>query len=1361
MWHSLLSAMPTIKPSSPTNSNGSSSPPHAPQPPSPALNSYVARAALIAKETTDIKNELSSTRPFDFPSPSTEAKTTPLPTDNDISVETVDSDDETVESKNLLDDSPPPKRNASSSNPPSTSKNSPKRTFTDINNTGRGFSPPGRGGRGRGRGRGRGGGRELPSGRDSSTRTPTSSPNKIANSPNKNPSAHLLSAKNNNNNNNNNVNSNTPHESNNNNTIGITNNPPAIIHKTGTPNATSALHNTPPKDSGTRTNNNHSLPPPSSTTPPPGTDVDSMVVDVVETEQGAFVTLSPGGELDPGANKVSHLECNTDSSSVRHPTSAPQDPLKAKTQVQAKIQGQVNVNPPPKNTTLASTANAPTASPAESTILLKLLEQVSNSVSALHSSVQTMESRISQVENHKTSPHIRVEPSPMASIGSTVTPTRRPTYPTATASSNRKTRQTTIHDTHGFACSGNMPTAPPTHVNTDKGSTEPPLSSPSGDSVDSSSSWTTVGPKGKPVDSTVQANHSDETSAAQSLASMKSWVRPSTSTSTTASSDTNRNEQPTIMISYRTSKGNWNKINNGTKVKFNGAYVNECALQLCNYFQIKYEKEVVVIRVTPKEITGSGDNMRFSGTIEFSSAALIRYGTDGFQVTRAHISKELRRLESLLQRTLTTKDYVFYEGMPYGVKALQFDFPPVRRHLWYVGAILVGAPAMLVPSTDSRANDHLADDIWNQALCKTEQGRTVMSKYETPYHRRQVMGVTGYSTTIGKTTHKIVGIAFPKSDEGNKIATAMIRSSWDESEDKPHFFEIAGGMSVTLLPIPSESKQRPAFFHQCVKQAEQVLKKTYTVRLPSVSKNIFNSAYRNTVVENWKELKFIHASARYGDSFPGCVLIFAKSDDIVQSSEEEIAEMLYDKSEGLLAPKKTDKTTTERYVRETLLNANSIRKKPSAPASSDSATVSFANEHKPPKNSPRSVMDLFITNAQREKQAKSVWGFARGRQGGSKRPWTAVSNGPGGVRSIGVWKWEEVEHRVKGCPYALYQNFPTKTEAFYHLFRTMPEAGVKDDASARALWETVPITATNLDNPFVFIPEHKRNGAGGQMWFNDDDTALLFARQLNTIGHPNYEPDDAVRTRRIAELNGETHADPGNSPTVQPTSPPDEPTEDPTEEPTEEMADESDDELPQSQVDAYSPAEATPVKRSRPNNHASTATGTYNHNVHTNYIIFSVAPFTLADEFKGLLCEHIVKDKTLLGKVSLVKKKGELDRFYIAAEVYDVKLGQCIIDTLSSKDFCQIPLNPQWIAAESWAHFYTIYKKSSSHGNLDKLATSSLITRLKQECPISHHIQLDELLCTIDCTFTIHETYQSWFGKTSFSPFGDIEPSTF
>ena len=207
------------------------------------------------------------------------------------------------------------------------------------------------------------------------------------------------------------------------------------------------------------------------------------------------------------------------------------------------------------------------------------------------------------------------------------------------------------------------------------------------------------------------------------------------------------------MITYRTTKGNWNKVNNGTKVKFNGAYVNECALQVCNYFQSKYDKEVVVIRVTPKEITGSGDNMRFSGTIEFSSAALIRYGTDGFQVTRAHISKELRRLESLLQRTLTTKDYVFYEGMPYGVKALQFDFPPVRRHTWYVGAILVGAPSMLVPSTDSRANDHLSDEIWNEVLSSTEAGRALMSQYETPYHRRQVMGVTGYSTTIGKTTH--------------------------------------------------------------------------------------------------------------------------------------------------------------------------------------------------------------------------------------------------------------------------------------------------------------------------------------------------------------------------------------------------------------------------------------------------------------------------------------------------------------------------------------------------------------------------------------------------------------------------------
>ena len=1234
----------------------------------------------------------------------------------------------------LLADSPTAKQPTTQheSSSKSTSKSSPKRTFTDLDTTPK-PSPINHSG-GRGRGRKKNAGRGMRSSTNtlgshlgkalppSPTIPSASSKNKSTSSPFENhPSAKQ---------NNNNTNNKSHHES----TTNKVNNTPhdKSHHESIT---TNKVNNT-PHDSNQNNNKTNITHPPSSSNPPPGTDVDEVAVDVIAANQSAFVSLTPTRVSDTGDNNISHLGRSSNSSPARHPSSVPQDSLKAntKTQDQAKNQDQA----------------------IDSTLLLSLLQQVSTSVTSLKDSVESMENRILQVEQGNTTTQV-VPPA-----SNTPASSHRQSYAAATATTPADTpssKQTTIEDTYAFACTASTTqTAPPSHVNTnlEQTATDPPSSSPSAESVDSTSSWTTVGPKGKPVDTNSQANQSDEASAAQSLASMKSWVRPTTPT-TNPNVSQDRNDQPSIIVNYRVTVGQWNKANEGTKSKFNTAYMNEVATQYCNYLQVKYGKEVIVIRVTPKAITGNGDNMKFSGTIEFSTAQLSRWKTDGFQATRAQINKELGRLESLFQRTLTTKDYAFYDGMPYGVKALQFDFPPVRSKDWYVCAIVTGAPAMLTPSTDGRGNSHLSEQIWTEALSHTEQGRAIMAQYDTPYHRRKVMGVTTYNTTIGRTTHKLVGIAVPKSDEGNKIATALLRSCWNESEENPHFFDIAGGMSVTLLPIPSETKHRPAFFKQCIQEAAETIKNTYTVRVNSVSKNIYNSSHQTTIVDKWEDLKYIHVSARYGDSNPGCVLVLNKTETIVQSTTEEIADILYAKSEGMLAPKPKDKSTTERYVQEAQNNINSIRRnKPR----SESNSVSFANTDKPPKSSPKSVTDLFISNVQRQKQAKSVFGFPRGRHANSRRPWCCISNAIGGVRSMGVDLWENCEHRVKGCPYALYQNFPTKEEAYQHLYRTCPEAGIKDDESARAVWETVPITATNLDNPYVHIPTHKRNGPGGKMWFEDDDAALLFARQLHTIGHPNYEPDAEIRAHRIMELNGTAPPKPSDAPTssTASTTPS---TDQSSTGPTDDMDDESDDDMPASQVDAYSPADATPTKRNRPNSHTPSANGTYNRNTHTNFILFSVAPFTQAEEFKNLLCEHIVNDAKLLGRVSLVKKKGEDEKFFIAAEMYDISLGQRIIDELSSKDLCHIPLDPHWITAESWAHFFTIYTKASSHGNLEALASSKLITRLKQECPLSHHQQLDELLCSNDNAFEVYETYQSWFGKSTFSPFGNIEPSTF
>ena len=975
--------------------------------------------------------------------------------------------------------------------------------------------------------------------------------------------------------------------------------------------------------------------------------------------------------------------------------------------------------------------------------MLKLLEKI-------NSTVQALDNRISHVENTQQQSSIPTNLPSTSTSHPPPTP-HRPKHSTTPSSTpaKSKTKQSTIPETYAFACSGSMT---PSHVDTGIPPVDHPLSSPSSEYIDSTSSWTTVGPKNKPIPT--PQSQADDLSAAQSLTSLKSgfsWVKPSSSNSS-SSSPIPGNTTPTVIFNYRVTKGGWVKANGDTKGKFNSPYVHELAGQLCAYTLSKYNREMNVIRVTPKPIQGNGDNMKFSGTIEVTPAVLTRLGTDGFQATRAHISKEISRSESLLQRAFTTKDFVFFDGMPYGAKAIQFDFPPVRAHDWYVCAIVVGAPPMLAPSTDSQANNHLADQLWDAALLRSEEGRTIHQQYETSFHRRKVMGVTVYNVTLGKTTHKLLGIAVPRSPEGNKIATAILRSSWDESNQAPAYLNIVGGMVVSLLPIPSDAKQRTAYFTQCVKEAQDTLKDTYTIRISSVSTEIFNPHVLESTCNKWDELIYLHCSAKYGNSNPGAVLVFTKTEDIVQSSPDEIAQQLYSKTKNLLKPPPKQAATTARYVSQAQANINSLRRnKPTVPRSADTS-VSFAGPTKPEK-SPTSVIDAFISKVERDRKSKSVFGFAKGKHS-SLKPFCAVTNGPGGARSIGVFLWSDCEHRVKGCPFAVYQNFRTKEAAYAHLQATIPEANVHDDESARALWETVPLTATNLDNEFVYIAPNRRNASGGLMWIKDDDAALVYARQLHTVGHPNYKSDPEERAHALNELNGVSTPPATDEPPpaqANPTSS----TSNPEDE------DDSDDDMPQSQVDAYSPEDVTPIKRSRPNSQVAQPSTAFNPNTDTNIILFQVAAFTTSHEFQKLLLEYLVPDPALLGNVNLAKKKGEDDLYFVAAEFYDVSLGNNIITRLANQDFCHIPMNPKWATATTWAAFFTIYQKTSRHGNLDRLASSTLVHRCKNECPLSHHKQLDNLLCSTDNTFEILETYQSWFGPSTYSPFGNIEPSPF
>ena len=164
----------------------------------------------------------------------------------------------------------------------------------------------------------------------------------------------------------------------------------------------------------------------------------------------------------------------------------------------------------------------------------------------------------------------------------------------------------------------------------------------------------------------------------------------------------------------------------------------------------------------------------------------------------------------------------------------------------------------------------------------------------------------------------------------------------------------------------------------------------------------------------------------------------------------------------------------------------------------------------------------------------------------------------------------------------------------------------------------------------------------------------------------------------------------------------------------------------------------------------------------TTFMSFEVAPFTDNLEFLDILTNWFAKERAsyTIGLVRHAKKKN-CPKFYIVAEILDEELGNNIIASLSDKTYCNIPLNPCWIAATTWQHFYTLFTKQAAHSSLSMIARSTTIQRIKSECPTSHHQQLDELLCSTADEFKIIETYQSWFGESSFSPFGTITPSTF
>ena len=819
-----------------------------------------------------------------------------------------------------------------------------------------------------------------------------------------------------------------------------------------------------------------------------------------------------------------------------------------------------------------------------------------------------------------------------------------------------------------------------------------------------------------------------------------------------AASDPSSASRPGVPVTYNTTHGDWKKHTKAEgHAKFGRQYLSEFATQLCNYVKAKHNFSVEVVSVIPKDSTrGSGDSMRFSGYLFFSPAALSGWEQPDFSLAPTAVSSLLTQLQDVLQRAFSTRGYEAFSDMPFGVQALNCSLAPVSAPSWYAASVLFGLPPSLTPAADGVAIRELAEETWAiLSAHASASDRALLAKYDAPWKRTRVFGLITYTCTVGKKAERLVACAFPKTDEGQAVAAALASAGWDDTEGEPIFFELGGGRTVANVPFPSGgkgSKDHAAFLQNCCGRIKDETAGTYVRRIPSVGAALITDpSLPSRIVSEVTDLQSIHPSCRFGRGYPGGVCIFVKTSEVITSSDEDIAASIHEAAQGAARPSSAQVRNVARYTAEAKAH------RPSKAAASGSAKPD-ATASSSASSKPAASAGPFISASARTKMAKSVGNFRKGIQSG-KRGVCASLNAPGGERGIRVGLWADMEHCVKGCPFAVYKNFSSDEKARAWLLEQMQASGqldddicpdgVLDETALLRLWGRTPTNATNLTNRFVYVPEARRAAGGGLMWFQDDSPELLAARQRCTPGHPSFLPADQRPPFPAAAADA--------------------------------MADDSSDdedgpETQESQVSVRPPSHATPKKRARASSPRSDDTsstassstfGSFKPASDTQFVAFSVAPFVIDTEFRAVLSEAYVADPAALGPVKMATKKGEPDRSYMVACFYDVSVGERVIDELSAVEYCGVPMAPRWLSANEWAYFFTIRTKTSAHGRLPQLAQSTIIKRLKEQCPTSHHARLDALLCRTDDTFAVMEEYQTWFGPDGFSPFGNILNSTF
>ena len=831
--------------------------------------------------------------------------------------------------------------------------------------------------------------------------------------------------------------------------------------------------------------------------------------------------------------------------------------------------------------------------------------------------------------------------------------------------------------------------------------------------------------------------------------------------------------RPCVALNYATRKSFLKQHTpEGKTLQFNTAELHEIAHAFKSEICAPVGLQVTVVSVIQDAAKALSDNdFKYAGTILLSPEGLRDWGTIA---PPTNWKEQLAHLEDILQTALITKAYETVSGMKDHIKAITFTLRPVNTPEWNVLGILVGVPAasMLHPG-DAIAARIISEQVWRSLMAGREDSpdAAVLSKYDTAAKRATVFGLTVYNThtTVGeskqddKKTHnsprsnkgtpprkaakkrsvKLVGLCFARSLEGNLVAKALFQLGFSQVVEKPKMFDIGGGIPACVLPFPKfGDNDFQVFIGNCAREMAKNEMRYYYHRITAVSTALAESEdMANEIVCNTDYIIGVLPDTKYGRAHPGAIIVCdSMMMEVTTMTTDILAETIFTAIPASKPSESLRMATMQIHHRHQSLKT-----------AQTSSTIAIAKKkaHSPTTSTEATVTDVFISARSRSAMAKSIK-FAP-RVMTSKNIYTVCFNAAGGSRLLGVFLWEEVKHLITGVRYTEFKNVATAEEGYALLSKHCPECGIVDAASQRAYHMTVPITETNLSNPYHPVPESKAKWLVGVMYFEDDDAAMLLSRQQHTAGHieakrvatgtTTFVIDETTATTLEGDVeddeNSFSHSQPigtvdlTEAATVEDSPPKKRRLEEETTLVLEEVT------TAASDVSAL----ATLSPRASKND--------------SHIMLFTVPIFTLDIELKDYLCKELIEEPdSTIGLVMNVHQDANAvepdgSNAYIAVTFYNEDIGRVVLNSLQGVRFCGIELNPRWLRFSEWQCNFRAYKKLSDHGRIREFATHPDIIAIKRTCPLHLHKDLDTLLKVESNIDTIKDTVAQFFSVPS------------